>query len=227
MVNKLILMVCLCFTVNSTFAQTYDINKHTLKLGYAKLNFSVASGELSGEFTAPGLTADAPNTGTLAFTYDYHLTPRWSLQLAGGVPPEVDLQGLNEGAFLGVLGAAKAAFPAVIGLYHVNFGDNDFYLGAGVNYTVFYEAQASDFYTQIVEGETTSVDVADSFGGVLKIGYAYQLTPALKLDFSFAKYWVTADVSLTTQTPEIGAIERKVSVDLDPNALFVMLSYDF
>ena len=163
----------------------------------------------------------------MAFTYDYFFTPNWSLQLAGGYPPEVDLIALLDGASLGKVGSATAAFPGLLGIYHMDLGGGDFYFGGGFNCTVLYEGKTNDLFNQTFQGTSTDVDIKDSFGGILKIGYQYPISDNFKLDFSMAKYWVTADFSLVTTTPGVGDVERNLVIDIDPNVWFVMLSYDF
>jgi outer membrane protein len=83
------------------------------------------------------------------------------------------------------------------------------YVGAGVNYTIFYSGEASDSLNAALGG--TKVKLDDSFGYALQAGVDVDITKKvfLNLDVKFIDVDTTA--RLTT-----GAAVNKVAVSLDP-----------
>ena len=84
------------------------------------------------------------------------------------------------------------------------------YVGAGVNYTLFYSENASDGLVAAVG--TTDVELDDSFGWALQAGVDIDLTERMFLNFD-VKY-IDIDTTATLRTTAAGT--QAVDIDLDP-----------
>jgi outer membrane protein len=87
------------------------------------------------------------------------------------------------------------------------------YLGAGVNYTVFYNEDAPG-------GGITAIDYDDSFGWALQAGVDYALTDNWYLNADVKKIFLSTDVSINN-----GAVTA--NVDLDPWVVGFGVGYKF
>ncbi len=90
------------------------------------------------------------------------------------------------------------------------------YVGAGVNYTVFYS-----------EGGTRTpgvykVDVDNAFGFALNIGVNIELAPNWLLNFDLKKLWLRPDLSVSTAVGTLGA-----TANLDPWVVGAGVRYRF
>jgi outer membrane protein len=83
------------------------------------------------------------------------------------------------------------------------------YVGAGLNYTIFYSEDASDGLEAAIG--KTKVDLKDSFGFALQAGLDVDLTKTLFMNFDVKYIDIDTKAKLTT-----GALENRVKVSLDP-----------
>lgn len=86
------------------------------------------------------------------------------------------------------------------------------YVGAGVNYTYFYDAEHGSAINNI------SYD--DSIGGALQAGVDYMLDDHWLLNFDVKKIWISPDVSINS-----GAI--RANVDINPWVIGAGVGYRF
>ncbi|WP_026376001.1 OmpW/AlkL family protein [Aestuariibacter salexigens] len=195
--------------------------KHTLKLGYAYAMYNNSSSLLTN---APvPITGGAKDHGVIAMNYDYALTPNWSINLAGGLPPTVKLEALGE-----EVGESKALYPAVMGIYNYSLNNSTtLYAGAGVVYTKFVDPEVYDNYTEDFMGESSSADIEDDIGLTLKAGVTLHLNDRWLIDVNYARYGITADAAITTTHADGSSITREISVDVNPDIVTLSVGYKF
>lgn len=115
------------------------------------------------------------------------------------------------GTSLGTVDLGKVShFPPTITVkYHwTDFGAFKPYVGAGVNYTTFYDDELP------AGGPVTAISYDDSFGGALQAGVDYQLDDHWSLNLDVRKIWISTDVTLT-------AGEATIAADVDVNPIIV------
>ncbi|WOE76703.1 OmpW family protein [Parasphingorhabdus sp. SCSIO 66989] len=101
--------------------------------------------------------------------------------------------------------------PTLTAQYHfVPDGKIRPYVGAGINYTLFYEEDASNGLVDAVGA--TNVDLDDSFGFALQAGVDIELNERFFLNFDI-KY-LDIDTTATLNTTAAGT--QRVNVSLDP-----------
>ena len=83
------------------------------------------------------------------------------------------------------------------------------YVGAGVNYTLFYSEDASDDLESAIG--KTKVDLEDSFGFALQAGVDFDLNEKLFLNLDVKYIDIDTKAKLTT-----GSLVNRVKVSLDP-----------
>lgn len=210
-------------------AQSEDA-ANTLKIGYAGITFNTKSGDLTGPpgTTPPGIQADLRNTRTLALIYERRISGPWSVVMQAGTPPVIKVDGAGTGAPLGSVQTAKVWFPAVLATY--TFADLPGirpYVGAGVNYAFFTDPQVSAAYTGALGGTSSSSKLKKSWGPVVKFGAEFPIAKNWVLDVSYSRYWIKTTATITTATPGVGEIERKINVKVDPGAFGLLVGYRF
>ncbi len=110
------------------------------------------------------------------------------------------------------LGDAWVLPPTLLAQYHF-MADKQFspYVGAGLNYTVFYNVDPGAF---------TSVEYDNGFGYALQIGADYKLDEHWMLNADVKKIFLSTDVSVNN-----GAV--RANVDLDPWVIGLGVGYRF
>jgi outer membrane protein len=104
--------------------------------------------------------------------------------------------------------------PTVTVKYHFNqFERFKPYVGAGVNYTTFFDEDA---------GAVTSIDYGDSFGPALQIGADIPLNDTWSINLDVRKIWIQTDVTIRAGTTVIPA-----EVDIDPIVVTAGVGFRF
>ena len=93
--------------------------------------------------------------------------------------------------------------PTLTLQYHFdNFGAFKPYIGAGVNYTVFFNTSAANAPAAIVGppaivATTTALHVSNAWGGAVQFGFDYMLDRHWGLNVDVKKLWLRPDYSAT------------------------------
>ena len=119
---------------------------------------------------------------------------------------------------IGTLASTWVLPPTLTAQYHFNpRGAVRPYVGAGVNYTIFWNETASDGLEQAVG--KTSVRMKDSVGLAAQAGIDIDLTPRIFLNLD-VKY---IDIDTTARLRTTAAGTQRVAISLDPLVLGVGL----
>lgn len=119
---------------------------------------------------------------------------------------------------LGTVNLGKVAhFPPTLTVkYHwTELGAWQPYVGAGVNYTHFFDDELP------AGGPVTSISYEDSWGGALQAGFDYKLDEHWSLNVDVRKVWISSDVTIVAG-PTLNA-----SVDINPTIVTVGSGYRF
>ena len=118
--------------------------------------------------------------------------------------------------------------PTLTAQYHfTNFGSFKPYVGAGVNYTIFFDESAG--------ATADSIDYDASFGGALQAGFDYDLdgeAGGWALNVDVKKVWITTDVTvdLSTALSPVTPLDEvfvDTEVDINPWIVGVGAGYRF
>lgn len=123
------------------------------------------------------------------------------------------------------LGNAASAWllpPTLTLQYHFNpGGDFQPYLGAGLNYTMFYGEDADGALINAVGA--TKVEAEDSFGLAVQAGLDYRIAENLFLNLDVKYVRISTDVTL--RTTNIGV--QRTTLDINPVIVGVGIGYRF
>lgn len=141
--------------------------------------------------------------------FTYFVRDQWALELILATSPH-DISGEDGLSALGEIAESMVLPPTLTLQYHFQpEASVRPYVGVGINYTLFYDEEASDSLNNAI-GDT-SIDIDDSFGIALQAG----------LDFDLNEKWfLNADIKYiqidTEATLNTGGAINTVDVDLDP-----------
>ncbi|MCR4509441.1 outer membrane beta-barrel protein [Pseudomonas sp. 32.2.56] len=172
-----------------------------------------------------GTKATLDSDTQLGLNFAYMLTNNIGIELLAATPfsHDVGVKGMP-GGFAGLngkLGELKHLPPTLSVVYYPLDASSAFqpYVGAGINYTWFFDTKLSSE----AEGKGFSgLDMKDSWGLAAQVGMDYMLTDNIMLNAQ-VRY---IDIE-TTGTTNILGDKVKVDVDVDPFVYMVGLGYKF
>jgi len=113
------------------------------------------------------------------------------------------------------LGSTKVLPPTLTLQYHFNHGQRfSPYLGAGLNYTFFYEHNP---------GDALDIEYDNGFGVAFNVGFDYALGEKNYLNLDIKKYWLSTKTTIDAGLPE----PVTASVDLNPIAISIGYGWVF
>lgn len=152
-----------------------------------------------GGVPLPGADVDISNSVVPELDISYFFSPNIAVELILGVTPH-NVKGA--GSLAGArIGSAWLLPPTLTLQYHfTNFGQFRPYVGAGVNYTVFFDEKA--------KGGFTDFDLKDSFGLALQAGFDYMIDEHWGINFDVKKIFLEPKVKVNN-----GLVSGKVRID--------------
>jgi len=188
--------------------------------------------ESSGDIWVGALDTDVAGTKAtlnsdtqLGLNFAYMLTNNIGIELLAATPfsHNVGVKGMP-GAFAGLngkLGELKHLPPTLSVVYYPLDSSSAFqpYVGAGINYTWFFDTELS---SEAQDKGFSGLDMKDSWGLAAQVGMDYMLTDSIMLNAQVR--YIDID---TTGTTHILGDKVKVDVDVDPFVYMVGLGYKF
>ena len=165
------------------------------------------------------VTVDDAIVPELDFTYFF--TNNIAAELILATSPH-DIDGAGALSALGEIADTMALPPTLTLQYHLAPGAKIRpYVGAGINWTVFYSEDSSTSLNAALGG-ATDVSLDDSFGWAVQAGVDFDLTDRVFLNLD-VKY---VDID-TTATLDTGGVLNAVDVEIDPIIFGVGLGMRF
>ncbi|MFP1681186.1 OmpW/AlkL family protein [Alloalcanivorax sp. C16-1] len=211
----------------SGVAAAHEAGSFIVRAGAATVDPREDSGNLKfNGVAAPGTGATLDSDTQLGLTFTYMLSDRLGVELVGATPfeHEVGVKGLGAGLD-GKLADIKHLPPTVLLQYYPMDPASAVqpYVGAGINYTTFFEEDLTD--TRKAQG-FSDLELDDSWGLALEAGVDYMLTDKLLVNASV--WYMDIETDATVKGPSALSIsETKVNVDVDPWVYMVGLGYKF
>jgi outer membrane protein len=249
--NKTLLSVAIAGSLGmSVSALAYEQGDYIVRGGAAVVEPQDSSSPV--EITQPalgstGVAEVGVDTNTqvgLSLTYMY--TPTVGVELLAATPFSHDIVGAEGVATVGKLAETKHLPPTLTVNYHLNDPASAFqpYIGAGINYTLFFNEEASSTLdsTAVINAlasaaagapvdvgavSGTDIDLENSFGLAAHIGFDYQLTDNIGINAAFWRIDINTEAEVTTNTANVGAVKAKVDVEIDPNVYMFGVTYKF
>ena len=172
-----------------------------------------------------GTKATLDSDTQLGLNFAYMLTNNIGIELLAATPfsHNVGVKGMP-GGFAGLngkLGELKQLPPTLSVMYYPMDSNSAFqpYVGAGINYTWFFDTKLS---SAAEDKGFSGLDMKDSWGLAAQVGMDYMLTDNIMLNAQVR--YIDID---TTGTTSFGGEKVKVDVDVDPFVYMVGLGYKF
>ena len=172
-----------------------------------------------------GSKATLDSDTQLGLNFAYMLTDHVGIELLAATPfnHNVGVKGMP-GTFAGLngkLGELKHLPPTLSVVYYPLDAKSTFqpYVGAGINYTWFFDTKLS---SSAEDKGFSGLDMQDSWGLAAQVGMDYMLTDNIMINAQL-RY---IDIE-TTGTTNYGGDKVKVDVDVDPWVYMVGLGYKF
>lgn len=206
-------------------AHAYKQGDVVVRAGAATVDPQTESSEISTTVTGKiaGTKATADTNTQLGLTLSYLVTDHVGVELLAATPftHRIGVKGLGS-AIDGKFGEAKQLPPTVSVQYFPLDSSSKLqpYVGAGLNYTAFFDEQLTD--RQRANG-FSKLKLSDSWGLALQAGVDYQLTDRLVLN---AAVWrIDLHTEATARHSALGKV--KVDVDVDPWVYMIGVGYKF
>jgi outer membrane protein len=170
----------------------------------------------------PGSGVEVDDGISLGFSVTYLLTPQIGVELLAALPFEHDIKG--EGSLDGVdIGSIKHLPPTVTLQWYPDLGVDwvQPYVGAGINYTTFFDEDADGELEAIVGKTDISLD--DSWGYALELGADWRVSDRWYVNTSLWYVDIATDATLKTA----GSGTLKTDVDIDPLVVMVGVGMRF
>ena len=144
----------------------------------------------------------------------WFFTPNFAAELILAVTPH-DIDGT--GVLAGSIGDAWLLPPTLLAQYHFNNGGRfKPYVGAGVNYTVFFNKDDSGAFLPNAGLTVSNLDLEDSFGLALQGGVDIHLRDNMYLNLDVKKLFLDTEATVRTVQGGAGANVVRADVDIDP-----------
>lgn len=221
--------VAALLTVLGAASASADDYLNSVRLGSESVFFHTTADNISGPYVPPGVNIDSQNLETLYAAYVRTISSHFAVELTLGYPPLAKVQGrglpsVGSVPYNGqVVSSARWLSPTLFLEYNFLPPDSLFrpYLGVGVNYTTFYDRNA-----------TAAGNAA--FGGPTKISLTASVEPAVTggLDYHVSNRWhVYASYSWTNVktdfTGDTAGVIRTTRVNFSPRVVVLSVGFSF
>lgn len=226
--KSLLTLSALALAIASPLASAHQAGDILLRAGAITVDPHESSSDIwvgALDTKVPGTKATLNSDTQLGLNFAYMVTDHVGVELLAATPfqHDVGVSGMP-GDFWGLngkLGTLKHLPPTLSVVYYPLESRSAFqpYVGAGINYTWFFDTNLSSGAEQ--KG-FSGLDMKDSWGWAAQIGVDYMLTDRVMLNAQ-VRY---IDIE-TTGTTNYGGQKVKVDVDVDPFVYMVGLGYKF
>lgn len=191
-------------------------------------NIQVGGADFALGSTTVG-AVDVDNNVQLGLNIAYFVGNKLNIELLAATPfsHDIDLTGDLEGVNLG---STKHLPPTLSVNYFFAAPDAQLqpYIGAGLNYTIFFDEELNDETVGVIE-DTASATISDleldaSFGISFQLGADYMLSDNLILNGSVRYIDIETEASFNVEGADLGRVS---SVTIDPLVYTLAIGYIF
>jgi len=200
-------------SITAVPAHAYEAGDILLRVGAAGVYPTGDSESING--LPAGAKVEADSAWSLGLTFAYMFTDNIGLGVLGAYPFRHDIKAKGSISSLGTVGKTTQLPPTVTLEYYFN-NSSAFtpYLGAGINYTHFWNEDTKGALSG------ASLDLDDSWGWALEGG----------VDYSINDHWMISAqvyyIDIETKA-DVSAIPDKFNVDVNPWAYVITAGYKF
>ncbi|MDY7219306.1 OmpW family outer membrane protein [Denitrificimonas sp. JX-1] len=172
-----------------------------------------------------GGKASVNNDTQLGLNFAYMITDQWAVELLAATPFSHDVKIKGTGLVDGKLGSFKHLPPTLSAVYYPLKNNSAFkpYVGAGINYTWFFDESISGSAKNNGARDFTSLNINNSWGWAAQVGADYMLTDNIMLNGQIR--YIDIDTTAYASHKTLG--RAKVNVDVKPWVYMLGLGYKF
>lgn len=228
-------------------AQAYEAGDMVVRTGGVSVHPDASSSSL--DIISPalgvvdGVQVDVDDDTQLGVSFTYFITPKLGIEVLGATPFKHDIVASN--LLAGTKLAETKHLPPTISLqFYPMASTSKFqpYVGAGLNYTIFFEEYTTDALTGAigtlaelaknpvsgVVASSSTIELDNSLGLALQAGFDYALTDKIGVN---AGIWyvdinTTAEITADARLGETPVpVTATIDVDIDPMVYMIGVSY--
>lgn len=182
------------------------------------------------------LTVDVDNNTQLGLNFAYFLTDNLNIEVLAATPFSHDIEIVG----VGKLAETKHLPPTITANYFFLDASSKFqpYVGAGINFTVFFDESFDQGAVELVESLTqtdlgaaatvSNLSLDNSFGLSVQAGFDYELSDGLFLNASIRYIDIETEASFDISGVEDVATSGSIqTVQIDPMVYTISLGYKF
>jgi outer membrane protein len=230
-INKaLISAAAIAASFASVYARAADeVYDNSFRLGSYTVFYHTHADDIMGPYVPAGVNLKAKDLETLYVGFVRRLSPAFSLELALGYPPTNKVEGKGP-ATVGsipyngqVVSSAKWLSPTLLLEYNFLSEDSKLrpFIGAGVNYTNFYDRKSTAEGNAGLGGPT-KLSLTASVGPAATAGLSYTISPRWHVYGSYSISRVNTHVTADTE-----GVIRTTTIRFGPQALVISGGYSF
>jgi outer membrane protein len=202
---------------------------NSFRVGVYSIFYHTSATDLEGPYVPAGVNFKAQNLETLYVAYVRRVSSAFDIEFALGYPPLSKLEGrgiatVGSVPYNGeVIGSSRWLSPSLLFEYKF-LGENSKlrpYIGAGVNYTTFYDRNSSA-QGNAASGGPTRLSLSSSVGPAGTVGLSYNVSGRWHVYASYSISRVN-----TVLTADTAGVERTAHIKFGPQALVVSGGYSF
>lgn len=214
--------IALALASMSAFSQNFTV---TVGGAYIKLHDKSPNLSSNGPaFLTPQPAAvDVDDAKTPVVSILARINDNWEAQAALGIPPNHKVMGKGTLAPFGVISKVKQFAPTAFLNYKFGVPADKLrpFVGVGVNFTRFYDAESTDSGS-LASGGPTKITLKNSAGMAGQVGLNYKFDSTWSACISLTTAKVESEMTATT-----GSISRKTIIDFKPTVLTMSVGYSF
>jgi len=216
--------------IATPFAQADFLDNLSVNIGviHANPNSDTSKIKFSADGTDTPYGLSVGSDTQLGITLDYALNDNWVVELIAATPFSHDISG-EEGLEGADLGSVKHLPPTLLAQYHFSDASSAFrpFVGAGLNYTMFFDEQASstltDFVNDNIGAGNVDLKLDDSFGLAAQVGFNYMLDQQFGIHAVATYMDIDSDADVLLNNKAI----LTSSVAIDPMVFMLGMKYKF
>jgi outer membrane protein len=200
-------------------ALAYEKGDFVFRVGVVNVSPNDDSGEVLGN---DGVSVD-DNT-QLGLTGSYFFSSHVAVEVLAATPFTHDIDGT--GALEGLpIGETTHLPPTICLQWFPASSTSAFqpYLGAGINYTLFFSEETTDQLTAALGAQSTDLKLDASFGFALEAGFDYNFSD--KWGVNLAVWYI--DIETDADVIVNGQTATTVDVTIDPTVVHLAVAYRF
>lgn len=206
-------------------AMAHESGDFIVRMGGIKVVPDVSSDAFDPALPAVGgLGVDVDDDTQLGLTFAYMVTDNIGVELVGATPFTHDLI-LDTGGSGVVIGETSHLPPTLLAQFYApQLGPVRGYLGAGVNYTLFFDDSIDDaVVSPLVGGADVDVKLSNSVGFAWEVGADFLINENWLLNASVWNIDIDTEARLYVNDARVD----KIDVEIDPWVYMVGVGYRF